>query len=215
MSWPLGDRPESRATDARFCSYCGDALAPAAPFCGSCGKPVATATYTPRTGAIGNEAAAQTHGHKGAWLALLVVIVLAGVGAVAASGALSSKHTLTGELSVSPADNQQTLEWLGDMMRSGEPELGGACSTSGSYGDITAGADVTVRDDTDKVVGSAFLAAGTLAMTTAKPVCVFDFTVTGIPDAKSYAIEIGHRRGVTFSAADLEADKWSVELTAK
>ena len=207
---------EAKARDARFCSYCGAALTHAAPFCASCGEPVAAAVYTPRTAAASTGIAAQTHGHKGARLAILgVVLVLAGAGAVAASGAPSAKHTLTGTMSVFAADNSQTLEWLGHMVTStGEVQLGGACSTAGAYSDITPGTDVTVRDDTDKVVGSAFLAAGTLAMTTAKPVCVFEFTVTGIPDAKSYAIEIGQRRGVTYSAADLEANEWSLALTA-
>lgn len=74
---------------------------------------------------------------------------------------------------------------------------------------------MTVRDDSDKVVGSAFLAAGTLDMNGTSPVCVFAFTVAGIPDAKSYTIEVGNRRGVTYAAEDLNADRWSFELTAK
>jgi hypothetical protein len=37
--------------------------------------------------------------------------------------------------------------------------------------------------------------------------------VDDVPAAKFYTVEISHRGGITFSAKEIEADKWKVGLT--
>jgi Uncharacterised protein family UPF0547 len=151
---------------------------------------------------------------KAPWFVALGVVGVIVIGAVAMSGVLAAKHTLTGSLVVPAADNMQTLDWLGKITTSsGGVQLGGPCSTSGVYSDISAGNDVTVRDETDRVVGTVALGSGTLGFTSTA-VCVFTFTVPDVPAAKFITVEVGHRGSLTFSAADLDTQHWSVQIQA-
>lgn len=209
----------------KICPQCAEEVKAAARICRFCGyqfDPLATGTDPARTALRPNEQGATSTvaptkpGSKALWLIALVVVVGVGVGvgAVVMSGVLTAKHTLTGSLVVPAADNLQTLDWLGKITTSsGGVQLGGPCSTSGVYADITAGNTVTVRDDTDKVVGTAALGSGTLGFSS-NPVCVFTFTVPDVPAAKFITVEVGHRGSLTFSAADLDTQHWSVQIQA-
>lgn len=177
-----------------------------------------TVTYTRRPASAGGggqpAAATPRRGTKAPWFIALGILAVIVIGAVVMSGVLTAKHTLTGSLVVPAADNLQTLDWLGKITTSsGGVQLGGPCSASGVYGDITAGNTVTVRDDTGKVVGTAALGSGTLGFTSTA-VCVFTFTVPDVPAAKFITVEVGHRGSLTISGADLDTQHWSVQFQA-
>ncbi len=213
----------------KVCPQCAEEVKAAARICRFCGyqfDPLAAGTGPARTALSPNEQGASRvpvtastvtpakTGAKAPWFIALGVVGVIVIGAVVMSGVLTAKHTLTGSLVVPAADNLQTLDWLGKITTSsGGVQLGGPCSTSGVYGDITAGNTVTVRDDTGKVVGTAALGSGTLGFTSTA-VCVFTFTVPDVPAAKFITVEVGHRGSLTISGADLDTQHWSVQFQA-
>lgn len=50
-------------------------------------------------------------------------------------------------------------------------------------------------------------------MTVREHVCRFPFTVMSVPASDFYLIEVAHRGGLTYSAAELKNREWAVELT--
>jgi len=83
------------------------------------------------------------------------------------------------------------------------------------YPDIRPGTEVTVRDETRAVLGTAALGAGTLRRSPLRgrdDDCVFSFSLT-VLDRDSYRIEVGRRGAVVFSRADLERANWKADLT--
>jgi Uncharacterised protein family UPF0547 len=190
---------------------------PASPTHDEQGRTNITYTRQPASAGAGGQPAAATprQGTKAPWfivLGILVVVVIV-IGAVVASGTLAAKHTLTGTLAIPPADASQNLDWLVHVTDStGAVRPGAPCTTKGAYSDIDVGTGVMVRDDTDKVVGSASLTSGTLAFDKA-PECIFRFTVDGVSDAKFYTIEVGGRGKLAFSADSLKATNWSAALS--
>lgn len=199
------------ASGSKICPRCAEEVKAAALVCRFCGWQFGPSPAG--TEGVSAGARAMQRGPAVRLVALAVIAVIV-VGAVAASGALGAKHTLTGYLTVSPSDGSEELGWLTSITTSsGSVQLGGSCTTRGADSDIVEGTDVSVRDDADKVVGSGALAAGTLDFTT-HVVCVFRFSVTGIPDATFYTVEIGSRGKLTFSKDDLDAKHWSIVMTA-
>lgn len=100
--------------------------------------------------------------------------------------------------------------------------LGGACLTDGGYSDIRTGAQVTVTNESGKVIALGSLDAGhtsdTLMLPTFNPdtavvenapkatQCVFGFTVPGVPEGESfYSIEVAHRGQLRYDRAKLSA----------
>lgn len=73
------------------------------------------------------------------------------------------------------------------------------------YNDLAAGGNVTIADGQGQIVGTAALQGGTLD---AKG-CTLTWTAD-VPDVPFYAITVGHRGALTYSAADLEGRSWTV-----
>lgn len=111
----------------------------------------------------------------------------------------SSTHTLTGNL---------TLTSAGDFPRLGIDNP--SCAGTGGYDDITEGAEVTVRDDKDKLIGTGKLLLG---FRVDDDHCTFKYTVTKIPSAKFYVVTVTHRGGVSYSAAEMAKNKWSIDTS--
>jgi hypothetical protein len=84
------------------------------------------------------------------------------------------------------------------------------CYGTGGYADISAGAAVTVSDESGKILGTSQLEAG---KTSGQASCVFAFKVTGLPDANFYRVEVSHRGQVVYSKSDLDKSGWKVDLS--
>jgi hypothetical protein len=128
-------------------------------------------------------------------LFIAVVGVVIVVGAIALTLIMrggSSSHTINGTLTLTDSD----FNW----------SVGKACTGSGGYSDISEGADVTVKNESGRIIANATLEAGTGA---AGP-CLFPFHVKGVPDAKFYAIEISHRGELRYSKDELAKQNWIV-----
>jgi hypothetical protein len=113
-----------------------------------------------------------------------------GLGVVGGSGS----HAITGSLTL--YDN----------------DLNDACSPGLGYNDISAGTSVTVKNQSGAVIGTGALGAGTYASDGLSS-CEFPFTVSGVPGARFYTVEVSHRGGMTYSAADLAAKSYKVDVS--
>jgi hypothetical protein len=107
-----------------------------------------------------------------------------------------SSHSLYGAL---------TLITAGGFVGPGE-----SCSGLDGFDDITAGAEVSVKDETGKVVAVGNLGAGSRESIV---ICSFSFTVNNVPVAKFYTVEITHRGGITYSYADLVSKGWHITVS--
>lgn len=84
---------------------------------------------------------------------------------------------------------------------------GDNCEGSGPYSDLGPGTPVTLKDETGKILGSAFLGTGSgLAIQ-----CTWTFTFEKVPtSAKFYSFEVGGRGAITYSNADMVTSGWTV-----
>jgi hypothetical protein len=97
-----------------------------------------------------------------------------------------------------------------------EDAVGGSCFPSDGYSDIRLGAQVTVTDDSGKVVALGSLQAGKVSELWGEDTpslfgfaskCEFDFTVDQVPAGHPfYSIEVAHRGQVRFTPAQLDSN---------
>lgn len=131
---------------------------------------------------------------------LLAVLVIGAVASVMFRGEVSStQHTFTGQLRL----------YNNSSNASGIAVYGGSCTGANGYSDIGSGTQVTVMNESGKVLATTSLAPGSGVI-----VCTFAFSVK-VPSASFYRIAVGsERRGVmTYSRQDMEANSWTVDLT--
>jgi hypothetical protein len=117
--------------------------------------------------------------------------------------------------------------------------LEGDCEGDGGYSDLTAGAQVTVKDESGKVIGTGNLRPGTassidpsgdktaesLGTTLAvlrtvsaglgiqSRACEFEFTIEDVPRVDFYNLSIGRRDGPTYTFEEMERNGWEVALS--
>jgi hypothetical protein len=96
---------------------------------------------------------------------------------------------------------------------SGISRSGGHCSGTGGYSDLTAGGAVTVKNESGTVIATGSLDQGVSDATYPTVVCHFSFTISNLPDAKFYSIEVTHRGTLTYSRDQLKSDGWKVEAS--
>jgi len=72
-------------------------------------------------------------------------------------------------------------------------------------------AQVTLRDESDEIIGTATTTSNRVAPLTAP--CVVDFSISEVPEAKFYTIKIGTHAGPAWSAKELAAQDFDPELT--
>jgi hypothetical protein len=101
-----------------------------------------------------------------------------------------------------------TLTSSSDISRSGSN-----CSGAGGYSDLTAGAAVTVKNESGTVIATGSLDRGVSDATYPTVVCHFSFTISNIPDAKFYSVEVTHRGALTYSQDQLNSDGWQVDAS--
>ncbi len=116
--------------------------------------------------------------------------------AVACGG---GSHTLHGTLTLTSS--------------SGISRSGGNCSGTGGYDDLTAGAAVTVKNESGTVIATGSLERGASDATYPTVVCHFSFTISNLPDAKFYSVEVTHRGALTYSQDQLNSNGWKVEAS--
>lgn len=132
-----------------------------------------------------------------------------GVGVLAV--ALSAAGCGSGHSSVTQAKKQagtspSRIAVSGDLLLAvaGDTELsGGGCAGDGGYSDIAAGAAVTVKDASGKIVGVSQLGDGQeqSAAPSYRGACLFDFTVPDVPVGNFYSIEVSHRGQISVTLA--------------
>lgn len=97
---------------------------------------------------------------------------------------------------------------------------GGNCVTEGGFSDIASGGQVTITNESGKVVALGTLdagrATGVMVLPTFNPEtgqieqvpqatkCVFGFSVPSVPEGENfYAIEMGHRKPLKYTRSEL------------
>lgn len=83
------------------------------------------------------------------------------------------------------------------------------CSGIGGYSDITAGAQITVRNEFGDILAVSRLEPDPLAGTDE---CRFQFTAE-VPEAAFYSLTMGRRGEITYAFEDMVENDWTVELT--
>ena len=104
-----------------------------------------------------------------------------------------SGHTLNGTLTISSSRAQGTT----------------SCQGASGYSDIRAETQVTVSDAGGKVLAAGQLKSGSWDGAYS---CVFGFSVSGLPDADLYQVEVSHRGKLVYSRQDLDSKDWKVAL---
>jgi hypothetical protein len=98
----------------------------------------------------------------------------------------------------------------------GRWQVGARCYGLDGYSDIGPGTQVTVRNESGTVIGTAALGAGTVeAWPQVGPRarrCVFPFHLAGLPDASFYGVEVSDRGEVRYPRAQLEGNGWHVAV---
>lgn len=206
-------------TRQRFCGTCGtplgetDGVMPAAP------QPSISMAGTPEHPSYAMPSVRRSWPLKlvGCTVAIIIVAVIAAVAATRLGGA--TKLTLRGDIAIT--DEQMVL--MGHS--SGTPSLDvrddGSCTATDGYDDIADGAQVTVRDPGNRVIGTGYLTGGHGRDTTSPGIfdgitnesqtCSWQFTVPRLPKEKFYQVSVTHRGNVTFTYAQVRAD--DVHLT--
>jgi hypothetical protein len=90
-----------------------------------------------------------------------------------------------------------------DILHSSTAQFSGArgqCGAESDFSDIHPGADVTVRDDSDEIVGTGHLGDGEYINTYGyKTYCQWPFIVSGVPRGSSfYKLQISHRTPLSY-----------------
>jgi hypothetical protein len=76
------------------------------------------------------------------------------------------------------------------------------CTMSGGYADIFAGTQVVVTDGASRTIALGQLGDG--SWNSVNGVCVFDFSVTGVPAGHLfYGIEVSHRGRLQYTAEQM------------
>lgn len=130
-------------------------------------------------------------------LSALLVSVLAACGDD--SGGVASSNTISGSVTVSDAADTAHLHCAPDQF---------------------AGAELQVADQDGSIVGVAQLGEEGVPTDETVPEgdiltitdCRFDFTIPDVAAADFYSFSIGGRSGVTYTADELDASGWTVEL---
>jgi hypothetical protein len=134
-------------------------------------------------------------------LATAIVVVLGGGAALAlvASGALTPRHTITGDyILVDSAQNPPLIVVEGS-----------GCRGAGGYSDIEPGAPVTLVDGTGTVLGTSTLSGGSGSSTE----CDFSFSIPGVPEVSAYTVEVSHRGKVMNTLAEMREHDWAFALS--
>ena len=141
----------------------------------------------------------------------LVLLVAACGGAATTTTTTEPPTTTASTTTTSPTETITGSIELQEGMLSPRDD----CSGQGGYDDITAGAQVVVKDGDGNVIGTGRLEAGraTEAIAGTMWFCTFDFSLEVPADMPFYVIEVSHRGELTYSLAEMEEQDWMLSLT--
>jgi hypothetical protein len=88
------------------------------------------------------------------------------------------------------------------------PTLDGGCIPSAEVTDPREGTEVTLRDETSKIIGSSVLGAGT--MDKDLNACVFRFEIREVPESRFYVLTIGELDDFTYSLDEMISTSWQL-----
>lgn len=157
--------------------------------------------------------------HKGRTVAIVVsavfaVFVVVGIGIALGgrgnqpkSAETPAAFKVTGTVAVEAGDGSEGTD-------------GGDCVTDGGYADIASGTQVTIKDESGKVIALGSLDPGHTSEVLTLPAfnsdtgiiedrpqatkCVFGFSVPNVPEGESfYSIEVAHRGELRYNRSDL------------
>lgn len=89
----------------------------------------------------------------------------------------------------------------------GRPSTGGMIGSG--YSDLAPGTDVTVRNEKGDIIAIGDLEVGQWE----RRACRLSFTVSDVPSARFYEIEVGRRGAQRYSSEHVEAPGFRVDLT--
>lgn len=141
-----------------------------------------------------------------------------GVRIVTSLPGINQKHTIHGELII------KEPEFYG--------EIGSYCSGKEGYDDIEEGKDIVIKNSKGEIVANSNLDAGKYVNAldsvseTAKEewkaehneelpqilFCEFKFQVDDVSETDFYFVEIGRRKGPTFSLKEMRSNEWKIQL---
>jgi hypothetical protein len=150
---------------------------------------------------------------------LLVLAACAGNAKSGTTPTTTETHTITGtftlqgsaladtevEDSDTPNENFSTDKDLG--------LAGSGCQGTNGYDDIAAGLQVIVSDESGTVIANGSLDQGQVVKAKFWNSCEFPFTVSNVPTAKFYRVEVGGRGQVSYSYDQMGANGWNVKLS--
>ncbi|WP_432493159.1 hypothetical protein [Kineococcus auxinigenes] len=135
---------------------------------------------------------------------------MASFGAVAVAGK-AVKATAT---SVMPTT--QTITGTMAVVNGNYKEGSGVCWSGKGYEDISKGTRVTVRDGSGNILATSSLGSsqgdGFDAGVLESVYCNYPFSVTDVPKADFYEIEVGRRGSLEFSYQELADQNWAVSF---
>jgi hypothetical protein len=130
----------------------------------------------------------------------LIVLVIVGGGLGVwrlVEHASAGNNTITGTFTLT--DSSSNYSTLSD---------GQSCTGNSGYNDIAAGTEVQVSNQAGTILATSSLGAGTIQSGT----CGFPFSVSHVPNASFYQIEVSHRGYVTLSKSELQNNDWTAGL---
>jgi hypothetical protein len=131
----------------------------------------------------------------------LVLVACGGNGDEGAEASPSPSHDLGGVFTIS-GDSDSVLQ------RESQ------CTGTGGYDDIRNGTQVRVSDEDGELLAVGSLGEG-LVSQDSTPIftkCHFPISVSDVPEARFYSIEVSHRGEISYSKAELEQRNWNVEF---
>jgi hypothetical protein len=99
-----------------------------------------------------------------------------------------------------------------------DSDLGGYsdnCYGTGGYSDISSGMSITVIDDKGTIVATGQTGSGNHPENNSysSVTCIFKFDVRQIPKRNFYTFDLGRRRKLSYSFAELEEMNWKLSLS--
>jgi hypothetical protein len=147
------------------------------------------------------------------WLPLAVFAMLVG-GACGngdsgleggATTTTQATNTITGSFTLLGQEDDPFSDVDGVYLADGS----GGCSGSGGYEDIGPGLQARVSNESGTVIGTGNLGPGEVI----EDGCRFYFSISDVPVAKFYRVEVGGRGEISYSYEQMKAAVWNVSLS--